>query len=58
MLKDLDTARALAVEKGSPLPIASLAAETFRTLIAREGELADALRIFALTEPRTGRDGT
>jgi 3-hydroxyisobutyrate dehydrogenase len=58
MLKDLDTARALAVEKGSPLPIASLAAETFRTLIAREGELADALRIFALTAPQAGRNGS
>lgn len=50
MLKDLDTARLLAMQTGSPLPLASLAAETFRTLIAREGEEADALRIFALTE--------
>jgi 3-hydroxyisobutyrate dehydrogenase len=58
MLKDLDTARLLAMQTGSPLPLASLAAETFRTLIAREGEEADALRIFALTEPTKiqGRD--
>jgi 3-hydroxyisobutyrate dehydrogenase len=55
MLKDLDTARLLAVREGSPLPFASLAAETFRTLIAREGDEADALRIFALTEPQ-GRE--
>ncbi len=51
MLKDLDTARLLAVRTGSPLPMASLAAETFRMLCAREGDEADALRIFALTEP-------
>jgi 3-hydroxyisobutyrate dehydrogenase len=51
MVKDLDTARLLGMQRNSPLPMASLAAETFRTLIAREGELADALRIFALTEP-------
>lgn len=50
MLKDLDTARLLAVATGSPLPMASLAAETFRTLCAREGDEADALRIFALSE--------
>lgn len=56
MLKDLDTARALAVQKGSPLPFAGLAAEIFRTLIAREGAEADALRIFALTEPQAGRE--
>lgn len=55
MLKDLDTARLLGMQRNSPLPMASLAAETFRTLIAREGELADALRIFALTEPQ-GRE--
>jgi 3-hydroxyisobutyrate dehydrogenase len=52
MLKDLDTARLLAMQKGSPLPMASLAAETFRTLIAREGDMADALRIFTLIEPQ------
>lgn len=55
MLKDLDTARLLGMQRNSPLPMASLAAETFRTLIAREGEMADALRIFTLTEPQ-GRE--
>ena len=51
MLKDLDTARLLAMRSKTPLPVASLAAETFRTLCAREGDEADALRIFTLTDP-------
>jgi 3-hydroxyisobutyrate dehydrogenase len=58
MLKDLDTARRLAVETATPLPMASLAAETFRLLTAREGDQADALRIFALSERNASGKGS
>jgi 3-hydroxyisobutyrate dehydrogenase len=49
MLKDLDGARTLARETGTALPFASLAAETFRQLVARGGPEIDALKVYALT---------
>ncbi|MCX7684949.1 MAG: NAD(P)-dependent oxidoreductase [Acetobacteraceae bacterium] len=58
MLKDLDAARALAQRTNTPLPVSAAAAEVFRTLCAREGDEADALRIFALSAPRQGEHGS
>lgn len=57
MLKDLDTARALAQRTRTPLPVASAAAEVFRLLCAREGDEAEAMRIYALSAPaQEGRE--
>lgn len=53
MLKDLDTARDAARRTNTPLPVSGAAAEVFRTLCAREGDEADAMRIFALSAPVT-----
>lgn len=53
MLKDLDTARDAARRTNTPLPVAGAASEVFRTLCAREGDEADAMRIFALSAPVT-----
>ncbi len=47
MLKDLDNVRALAKSTGTALPMTSLAAETFRLLVARGGN--DALEIYKLS---------
>jgi 3-hydroxyisobutyrate dehydrogenase len=49
MLKDLDGVRDLARRTGTPVPFASLAAETFRLLAARGGDEVDALAIYKLT---------
>jgi 3-hydroxyisobutyrate dehydrogenase len=51
MLKDLDTAHDAARRTNTPLPVSSAAAEVFRTLCAREGDEAEAMRIFALSAP-------
>jgi 3-hydroxyisobutyrate dehydrogenase len=51
ILKDLDTARDVARENGTPVPMASLAAELFRTLTATRGPEADALEIYKLGGP-------
>lgn len=51
MLKDLDAARDAARRTNTPLPVSGAAAEIFRTLCAREGDEADAMRIFALSAP-------
>jgi 3-hydroxyisobutyrate dehydrogenase len=57
MLKDLDTARALAQRTRTPLPVAGAAAEVFRLLCAREGDEAEAMRIYALSAPaQEGRE--
>lgn len=51
ILKDLDTARDVARESGTPVPMAALAAELFRTLAATRGPEADALEIYKLGGP-------
>ena len=58
MLKDLDTARAVAQRTNTPLPVSAAAAEVFRLLCAREGDEADAMRIFALSAPNQGDHGS
>lgn len=48
MLKDLDTVLDLARETRTPVPMASLAAQLFRTLAITRGEECDALEIYKL----------
>ena len=52
MLKDLDTVVDLARETGTPVPMAALAAQTFRLLAAARGEGCDALEVFKLSEKK------
>jgi 3-hydroxyisobutyrate dehydrogenase len=54
MLKDLDTVVELARETGTPVPMAALAAQTFRLLAATRGEGCDALEVFKLSEKKHG----
>jgi 3-hydroxyisobutyrate dehydrogenase len=54
MLKDLDTVVDLARETGTPVPMAALAAQTFRLLAATRGEGCDALEVFKLSEKKHG----
>jgi len=54
MLKDLDTVVELARETGTPVPMAALAAQTFRLLAATRGESCDALEVFKLSEKKHG----
>jgi 3-hydroxyisobutyrate dehydrogenase len=54
MLKDLDTVVELARETGTPVPMAALAAQTFRLLAAARGEGCDALEVFKLSEKKHG----
>lgn len=51
ILKDLDTALDVARETGTPAPMAALASQLFRTLVAGRGETADALEIYKLGGP-------
>ena len=54
MLKDLDTVVELARETGTPVPMAALAAQTFRLLATTRGEGCDALEVFKLSEKKHG----
>jgi 3-hydroxyisobutyrate dehydrogenase len=49
MLKDLDTVLDVARSSGSPVPMASLAAQLFRMLQATHGDDAEALEIYKLS---------
>lgn len=51
ILKDLDTVLDVARETGTPVPMAALAAQMFRALVAQRGPEADALEIYKLGGP-------